>query len=83
MTKQLIYTDYAEALISLNLIEEATNHLHKEGTIRYTSVVEHPTKYLWAIRIGLNDKYFSKVSEIIDNRKLSNITKDWFNNNDL
>ena len=80
MTKQLIYTTEIEAINELKLIEAHVKVLHDSGTTTYSYIVKHPAKDLWAIRIGLNDKYFKKVSEIIDNRKLTTITTDWFNN---
>lgn len=79
MTKQLIYTSELEAINELKLIETHVKDLHDSGTATYSYIVKHPTKDLWAIRIGLNDKYFKKVSEIIDNRRLTKITKEWVN----
>ena len=81
--KAVIYNTEILADELQEVLFEMCEDLFVEGTTKYSNVIKHPTKSLWAVPIVESGKFWGVISEAIGSRTVETLTEDWFPNNDL
>lgn len=81
--KAIIYKTESGAEKLQSLLFDTIKPLVDSNTTKYSNVIKHTLKDLWAVQIAEGGKFWDVISEVVKGRKIKTLKRNWFPQNDL